>query len=229
MWLEGPLQSWGSDSKHGRRETLPFPTKSGILGLICAAMGAKGEQSILLSTLSKSNMTVLSFADKPYSPQEPLRDFQTVGNGYDAKDSFQNLFIPKTSEGKAAVGGGSKITYRYYLQDALFAVILEMNPELCEQTAQALQAPKYFTSLGRRSCPPSEWIYQGSFSTLDDAEMKAKDLAKTKSKFCVQKVIEGNHPELYGEVLTLKDVPVRFGVYKQYSERYVTVLSCNEN
>lgn len=39
LWLEGPLQSWGHDSRFGRRETLHFPTKSGVLGMVCAALG----------------------------------------------------------------------------------------------------------------------------------------------------------------------------------------------
>jgi CRISPR-associated Cas5-like protein len=38
MWLEGPLQSWGDHSKYGRRDTLTFPTKSAIYGMILAAM-----------------------------------------------------------------------------------------------------------------------------------------------------------------------------------------------
>jgi len=44
LWFEAPLQSWGSDSKFGRRDTQTFPTKSGVLGLVCSALGAGGEQ-----------------------------------------------------------------------------------------------------------------------------------------------------------------------------------------
>ncbi|HHQ4630405.1 CRISPR-associated protein Cas5 [Aeromonas hydrophila] len=35
LWLEGPLQSWGHDSRFGRRETLNFSTKSWVLGMVC--------------------------------------------------------------------------------------------------------------------------------------------------------------------------------------------------
>ena len=45
LWLEAPLQAWGHDSKFGRRDSLDFPTKSGVLGLLCCARGAAGEQS----------------------------------------------------------------------------------------------------------------------------------------------------------------------------------------
>lgn len=37
--LEGPLQSWGDTSKFVMRRTMEAPTKSGIIGLICCAMG----------------------------------------------------------------------------------------------------------------------------------------------------------------------------------------------
>ena len=44
MWLEAPLQSWGVNSKYQRRDTLNFPSKSGIMGIILSALGKTGEQ-----------------------------------------------------------------------------------------------------------------------------------------------------------------------------------------
>ena len=37
--LAGPSQSWGHQSLFTRRNTLPFPTKSGLVGLLAAAEG----------------------------------------------------------------------------------------------------------------------------------------------------------------------------------------------
>ena len=37
--LEGPLQAWGDNSKFVIRRCMDAPTKSGVLGLICCAMG----------------------------------------------------------------------------------------------------------------------------------------------------------------------------------------------
>ena len=62
LWLEGPLQSWGQDSKFGRRDTLAFPTKSGVLGLVCAALGAGGEQRELLEEFATLPQTVIAYA-----------------------------------------------------------------------------------------------------------------------------------------------------------------------
>ncbi|HAT2417083.1 type I-E CRISPR-associated protein Cas5/CasD [Aeromonas hydrophila] len=58
LWLEGPLQSWGHDSRFGRRETLNFPTKSWVLGMVCPALGIGGPRHtyspILLLSICRS-------------------------------------------------------------------------------------------------------------------------------------------------------------------------------
>jgi len=96
LWLEAPMQSWGVDSKFSRRDTLNFPTKSGVLGLVCCALGAGGEQCELLARLAPLNQYVLSFARKSVVREPLLRDFHMVGSGYDLQDGWQNLSVPKT-------------------------------------------------------------------------------------------------------------------------------------
>ena len=58
LWFEAPLQSWGADSKFSRRDTLEYPTKSGVLGLVLCAMGASGEQKDLLAYFLDLKQTV---------------------------------------------------------------------------------------------------------------------------------------------------------------------------
>jgi len=49
LLLDGPLQSWGFASRFQRRTTGLHPTKSGVIGLITAAMGlAKGSAGELV-------------------------------------------------------------------------------------------------------------------------------------------------------------------------------------
>lgn len=94
LWLEGPLQSWGADSKYYNRTTLPFPTKSGILGLLCCASGRSGEQKEWLEHMSGYSMTVRAYVRTQCGQpvRNPiLRDFQMVGSGYDLADLWQNL------------------------------------------------------------------------------------------------------------------------------------------
>lgn len=230
LWLEAPLQAWGYDSKFGRRFSLDFPTKSGVLGLLCCALGAGGEQKDWLARWSARNMTVQAYvrADKqgkPISRLPLLEDFQMVGSGYQDKDPWQSLLIPKTSEGKKAVGGGTKLTYRYYLQDMAFAVVLQGPAQELEELKNALQQPVWDIYLGRKNCAPTEFVFQGIYSCLSMAYAAAQKFAQNKEspRALSFSVLEGEHLE--GEQLTLNDVPVQFGTDKKYRDRKVSVIT----
>jgi CRISPR system Cascade subunit CasD len=230
LWLEAPLQSWGHDSKFGRRDTLNFPTKSGVLGLVCSALGAGGEQRELLAEFASLKQTVLSFVrcydkngEKIKVDREPLlQDFHMVGSGYDDKDPWATLLIPKTSDGKKAVGGGAKMTYRYYLQDACFAVVLQVPEAMAAAIAEALQNPTWDVYLGRKNCAPTDFIFRGMSVDEETASTQALAIAKEKELLLDFKVLDG---EYEGEVLTLMDVPLQFGERKLYRDRRVTVVN----
>lgn len=226
LWLEGPLQAWGHDSKFGVRDTLNFPTRSGILGLLCCARGAGGPEVEWLAQMNSLSMEVRAYArtndeGKPQLREPALCDFHMVGSGYDDSDPWQNLLIPKTSDGKRAVGGGTKMTYRYYLQDSVFAVVLEVPQTQVEPLSDALQNPAWDLYLGRKNCVPTELIYQGVFADADTAWQQAQVLADSKKRLLSYAIIEG---EGDGEVITLNDVPVQFGRQKRYRDRRVTLL-----
>jgi CRISPR system Cascade subunit CasD len=231
LWLEAPLQSWGADSKFGRRDTLPFPTKSGILGLICTALGASGEQKELLAEMAPLEQTVISYVhlekDKDGTSKKTereilLRDFHMVGSGYDDTDPWQSMLIPKTAEGKKAVGGGQKMTYRYYLQDAAFAVILEVPANKAELFSDALQNPVFDIYLGRKNCVPTDFVFRGIFNNEEDAIAAAGDIAAGKNLAEDFRVVSGEDSR--GETFTVNDVPVQFGPVKKYRDRRVTLI-----
>lgn len=232
LWLEAPLQSWGFDSKFGRRDTLAFPTKSGVLGLICSALGAGGPQLELLAEFAPLRQTVVSFArckaegsNLVRQDREPLlRDFHMVGSGYDDQDSWSRLLIPKTSEGKKAVGGGTKMTYRYYLQDSAFAVVLEVPGDKAEWIGVALQNPVWDVYLGRKNCVPTDFVYRGRFDLEADALQQAEAIAGEKQRIEDFRVVQGHLDEPADDVLTLNDVPIQFGDDKRYLDRQVSVL-----
>lgn len=231
LWLEAPLQSWGADSKFGRRDTLPFPTKSGVTGLLLCALGASGGQNELLGKLAPLRQTVVSFVrlltkdnfdNLAKSEREPLlRDFHMVGSGYDEKAEWEKLMIPKKMDGSAAVGGGTKMTYRYYLQDAKFAVVVELPQALAGDFAAHLQSPNYDLYLGRKNCVPTDFIYRGLFDTEELALRSAYQIASEKELTEDFRVLDG---ECEGDAMTLNDVPVQFGVIKKYRDRRVTVV-----
>jgi CRISPR system Cascade subunit CasD len=229
LWFEAPLQSWGADSKFGRRDTLPFPTKSGVLGLICAALGASGEQRELLEEMAPRRQTVISYVRRKTnkdgtSVKAPgeilLRDFHMVGSGYDDSDSWQTLHIPKKADGGKAVGGGTKMTYRYYLQNAKFAVVVEAPSDKARIFAEALQNPAYDLYLGRKNCVPADFIFQGIFDSEDEALEVARKIAGGKNLAEAFWVIPGEDKD--GDTFTINDVPIQFGQVKKYRDRIVT-------
>ncbi|MEG1979590.1 MAG: type I-E CRISPR-associated protein Cas5/CasD [Victivallaceae bacterium] len=216
LYLAAPLQSWGSDSRFDARRTLHFPTKSGIFGLLLAASGDSGPQEDLLAQMSSSSMQVISFQEK----QSLLTDFHMVGSGYDPTDPWERLLIPKTSEGKSAVGGGAKLTYRDYLPNCCFAVVLEFSSDLAKKFANALQSPVYPPYLGRKCCVPTDMVYQGLFDSMSDTEIAWRKLASERKLTPTFEVVEITDPNAPDSQI-LYDVPLRFGVHKLYRERIV--------
>jgi len=228
LWFEAPLQSWGGDSRFYRRETMDFPTKSGVLGLICCALGKGGEQKDFLKEFELLSQDCFAF--KKESNQcflSTMYDFQTVGNGYNAKDEWENLHIPKKANGEDAENG-SKLVVRGYLQDMAFGVIIEVPNHLAELIKEGLINPFWDLYLGRKNCAPTDFIYRGTFEKENDAENILVDIAKAKDLGMVFKVVDG---ENYGEdrdVFTLRDVPLQFGENKKYSTRRVTKIPIQE-
>ncbi|PWI05756.1 type I-E CRISPR-associated protein Cas5/CasD [Streptomyces sp. NWU339] len=145
--LTGPLQSWGTHSHFNERDTAAFPTRSGIIGLLAAALGRqRGEP---LDDLARLSLTI-----RTDRPGLLLRDLHTVGGGLPAKATVT------TAEGKKRPGDtGTLLTHRTYLADAAFTLALtsqddDPNQELLTRCADALRAPQWPLYLGRRSCPP---------------------------------------------------------------------------
>lgn len=221
LWLEGPIQSWGYDSRFNRRDTLNFPTKSALLGMICSAMGMKGEQTSFLAKFSQLDLQVNAFGMPDNADALSLADFHMVGSGYDDKDDWESMMIPKTSEGKKAVGGGSKLTYRYYLQDMVFACIMELPCDLSDQIVRAFHEPIWDIYLGRKCCVPTEFVYQGLYDSKEEGINAAMSLASIKSKKQKFVVLQGEHEG--EEKLILNDIPICFGENKKYKDRVVTI------
>ena len=220
LWLEAPLQAWGHQSRFGRRETLEFPTLSGVVGLIACAQGLADPPAQWLAGWAKSSMNVWCF-DRQNSgwitPQ--LQDYQTVGNGYDDENPWEKLHIPKTIEGKNSVGGGTKITHRFYLQDKAFAVFLSADMALIEEAEQALKNPVWPIYFGRKCCAPTEFVFQG-VGDAESLQAHALSLALQKNRSLSFKVRPSLHED--GEFV-LNDVPVRLGPNKEYRSRGVVI------
>jgi len=148
--LVGPMQSWGTTSRFDQRDTGKEPSKSGVIGLLAAALGIDRENWIDLEPL-----TCLSIGVRHDRPGVPKRDYQTAGCA--ATDTIIK------ADGTQAKDGGV-VSDRFYLADAAFLVGLEGGDRsFLEQTHAALRDPVWPLALGRKSYVPSEpiWIENG--------------------------------------------------------------------
>lgn len=142
--LAGPLQSWGYRSRFSDRDTGLEPSKSGVIGLLCCALGRP-------RTTDPTDLAALHMHVRVDREGTLLKDFHTAGGG--VFRGSRDYFAP-TSDGKR--GKNPVVTERHYLQDASFLVALEGERALLESLADALKDPRWPLALGRRSCPPSE-------------------------------------------------------------------------
>lgn len=142
--LVGPMQSWGTTSRFDQRDTGKEPSKSGVLGLLAAALGIERENWTKLEPLTRLAMGIRH--DRPGIPK---RDYQTAQNIISADRS-------KTHD--------TAVTTRDYLADAAFLVGLECEDRsLPGKIHAALLDPVWPLALGRKSYVPSEpiWIENG--------------------------------------------------------------------
>lgn len=143
--LAGPMQSWGTTSRFDQRDTGKEPSKSGVIGLLAAALGI--DRDIWNDELKA--LAALTMAVRHDRPGVPKRDYQTAQNIISADRS-------KVHE--------TAVTTRDYLADAAFLVGLEGDDRaLLERAHAALQNPVWPLALGRKSYVPSEpiWLDEG--------------------------------------------------------------------
>lgn len=148
--LVGPMQSWGTTSRFTQRDTRNEPSKSGVTGLLAAALGIPREEWTDLEPLTRLGMAVRH--DRPGMPK---KDYQTA--------ACASSDVILRADGSLAKDGGV-VSARFYLADAAFLVGLEsLDRSLLEKAHAALRNPVWPLALGRKSYVPSEsiWIENG--------------------------------------------------------------------
>lgn len=161
MLFDGPMQSWGSQSRFNRRTTLSYPTRSGIVGMIAAAMGIARKDSARLAELGPSYLPITIVA---FTTCGRWTDYHTVGGGYEGKGEWQN--VPRKASGGE---GRTALTYREYLSDAKFGILLTGKEALLHRCDEAFHDPKWGVWLGRKCCIPTQPVSQGVFANEKDA------------------------------------------------------------
>ena len=141
--LEAPLQSWSYLSFWDVRNTSEFPTKSGVLGLLCSCMGW-GRDDTRIPQLS-GKIVMGARADRRGIP---MSDFHTTQPTFGGKFTKMN--------GRTDDGNSTIVSRRDYLQDASFVVAIHADDDaLLDEIQHGLCHPAHTVFLGRKSCIPS--------------------------------------------------------------------------
>ena len=214
--LASPLQSWGVDSKFNRRETQREPTKSGVLGLVAAALGRHRNEKM-------DDLCALRFGVRIDQEGTLLRDFHMVH-----EDAFWQRRATKYAH----------LTNRYYLADAQFLVGLEGDPAMLEQIDYALQNPIFPLFLGRRSCPPSGQLSlgiregMGLFEALQEEPWLGSEYAGRWESTSLQLRIITDASEDFASPFLQQDEPIsfdqqhrKFGFRKVRQHPFISVVN----
>ena len=175
--LSGPMQSWGVQSRFGVRDTGLEPSKSGVVGLLCAALGRSRDRPV-------DDLAALRLGVRADQEGRLLRDFHTAGReGYlraDGSLERRNLIVSS----------------RYYLADARFLVGLEGHEaRLLRWLHEALRDPVWALYLGRKAFPPGEPVW------LDDGLCAEGGLESALAGYPWLGPTDGNPPERVRVVL----------------------------
>jgi CRISPR system Cascade subunit CasD len=192
------MQSWGVQSRFGIRDTGLEPSKSGVIGLLCAALGRPRN-----------------------APVEDLAAFK-MGVRVDQQGSLEVDY--HTAKDVLKASGGIKdteVSRRYYLAGAIFLVGLESEDlVLLGELHTALRDPNWLVYLGRKAFIPSPPIY------LADGLRKGDPLLKALQAYAWLGGDEGRYQMLKDEhpkVRVLRDAPdgelVRPDLPISFSER----------
>ncbi|WP_078865064.1 MULTISPECIES: type I-E CRISPR-associated protein Cas5/CasD [unclassified Streptomyces] len=138
MCFDAPMQSWGTRSQFASRDTATEPTKSGVVGLLAAALGIPRDADERIQNLAKLRMGVRVDREGVIEA-----DFHTVEN------------VPNT-EGK---NHRTAVSKRFYLADALFLVCVESDDtQLLHRLHTALSEPQWPLYFGRKAFVPARPI-----------------------------------------------------------------------
>lgn len=206
--LEGPMQAWGvQDAKFVIRRTAEAPTKSGVIGMLCAALGVSRSTA---STDWLPQLGALRMGVRIDVPGVRWWDYHTVGAGMPMR----------IAEGEGKAKPGAMLTRREYLCDASFLVALHGDPSLIGAVESALRAPQWTLYLGRKACLPSRPLLEhpsGEFrsvlSALTSIPWRPR-LPGDRAPSTVECLLDWEptpaQPEAPAEALIWYDVPLTF-------------------
>lgn len=215
--LSAPMQSWGASSRFSRRDTGKEPSKSGVIGLLCAALGISRHEATAENPVF-SEMIRLKMGVRVEREGVLQSDYHTAQNIVKADGGIKD----------------TELSNRFYLADADFVVGLEGdNLETLERLQLALENPKWQLFLGRKAFVPDLPVYfnEGVFAGKSLAELLPSDelnrlLFKYDESFGKQKTHSAKSKRLVIEheagSETRQDVPLSFAARRFTTRRVRT-------
>ncbi len=182
------MQSWGDSSRFYHRGTRREPTKSGVVGLLAAALGRRRTDPV-------EDLAGLRFGVRVDQVGVVETDFQT------ATDWER--------------GSTKPLTHRDYLADARFLVALEGPDELLDGLAAAIRRPVFPIYLGRRAFAPTGRVVLGTSDAplaraLEEADWLAADWYRRRQPETVRLAVSRDAEPGETADETIADVPVSF-------------------
>lgn len=217
LLLDGPMQSWGHASRFERRTTALHPTRSGVIGLIAAAVGIDkhtADETAQLSRFTSLNVTTLTLPRRNRRAQEllmqRLEDYHTVtgirrASGKEDEDATVQ-------------------TYRHYLLDARFGVLLEGPSALLDSIAAALRNPKWGVWLGRKCCLPASPLLvapPGSRAAVWASMLQRAGYSGTETEEQFDRILEVAATDSGADMI--EDTPIAFGapIGERHAPRWI--------
>jgi CRISPR system Cascade subunit CasD len=206
LLLDAPMQSWGFASRFTRLTTALHPTRSGIFGMIAAAMGIDkhGEtEPALLARFGTLRVTVVSL---------PRQDYRGRDRLIQRLDDYHTVTGIRTADGQVQEKR-TVLSNRHYLLDARFGVLLAGDSSLLSEFHAALENPRWGIWFGRKCCLPASPVLAstvGDYADVWRTLLKRSGYPEDGAIEHFDHVIEVAEDEPGAE--PMEDVPIGFGL-----------------
>ncbi|WP_243545861.1 type I-E CRISPR-associated protein Cas5/CasD [Pseudodesulfovibrio tunisiensis] len=152
--LKGPMQSWGTSAAVGEvRSTANHPSRSGVMGLVAAALGIRRSQPDELVRLHQASR----LAVRMDRPGDRMVDYHTVQVPPGTK---KRVYRTRRDELVSMLEQDEKpatiLSRREYLAGAAFTACIWLESDAghdLDDMREALRHPGLTLYLGRKSCP----------------------------------------------------------------------------
>lgn len=209
--LDGPMQAWGSHTFEDFRPANLFPTRSGLLGLLGACLGIdRGDHTGLEQLAQSVEFTVRADRAVMRPDAEELMSKAAV-----KLPDYHTILDARKVDG--STNKNAVESRREYLFDAAFTVAIgekQNAPVTLTAIADALLSPCFTPVLGRRSCPITRPLFDGTPVEACDAK------AALASALPVGGLIYAEGDLISTQPLRIRDVPLH-GRHRQFGTRQV--------